>query len=44
MLLLSLDDSIENLRAKKNEKEVRETALFMDTLEIRGREKNNALQ
>jgi len=35
MLLLSLDDSIENLRAKKNEKEVRETALFMDTLEIR---------
>jgi hypothetical protein len=35
MLLLSLDDSIENLRAKKNKKEVRETALFMDTLEIR---------
>jgi hypothetical protein len=35
MLLLSLDDRIENLRAKKNEKEVRETALFMDTLEIR---------
>lgn len=35
MLLLSLDDRIENLRTKKNEKEVRETALFMDTLEIR---------